>query len=288
MRRLIDEVGATDDALLGRLMRSVGPLPESEVSKRRVGRAVRERIASNAARAGRPSSLPRMRTVMAAAGLVLIGGIAGATVGRDAWERLFAATPAPAPVPGPGSGADLPAPSANGLAPFATGSAPAALAPGGAPLVPPAGSPTVTANLAPLPSVAPAPVETAHRPAPGEASRANRHAAATATTRATTSAPILTVEEMDSINALMARAQQVLRKDPAFARVAAEDYLRKAPGGMLVEDATYVACAAAFAEHDADASELAARYLTRYPSGQWAPTVRALVERTQTSPDAQR
>lgn len=257
MRRLVDETnGDAGDLLLGRLLRDLGPLPESDVAKLRVRRAVLERTSGMAARQAAGSA--RLRMALAACALLVIGGIAGATVGRAAWERLVG--------PAPGAAVTPPhaAPSGHTRRTAEPTSAPGAVA-----------SPALPAAPAADPSVVPAAVENAGQAAVAAPAPAARRRAAPAT------APSVgaVAEDLASPTALAKTALKEVGENPARSRVLAEDYLSRQPGGMVAEEMHYVLVIAAVRLGDADAAQLAARYLERYPSGRFAAQVREIAAR---------
>lgn len=247
MRRLIDETGGdAGDVFLSRLFRDVGPLPESDVARLRVRRAVLERTSGLAAR--RAPSGARLRMALAACALLVIGGIAGATVGRAAWERIVRPdSPVPPPVPAAPNAASR----ANARHAAAPVAGPVAIE------ATPAAAPTVPA-VAPVPAAqAPAVV-----PAPAARKRAAVNDA--------------TLDDASNPTVLAATAMREIRRNPARARVLAEDYLAREPNGMVAEEMQYVLVAAAAALGDTDAAQLAARYHARFPSGRLVEQVRAI------------
>jgi hypothetical protein len=76
---------------------------------------------------------------------------------------------------------------------------------------------------------------------------------------------------------LVVEATKALRAehDARRARVLARRYLREHPGGALAEEAMAIVVEAALEQHDPDAQNLAAVYLTLYPDGSF----RAAIER---------
>ena len=250
--------GDADDKLLGRLMRSVGPLPSSELRKRRVLASMRARLAA------RDRRRPMLRTAMAAGALLIIGGVAGATIGRSAWDRLV--SPAP------------PAPSSLGPA------APAAATVGTrsvGQLAAPSAIPAPAAAVAPA---SPARLNSsAHgedRPAP-RIRRSARADEARGDSLAPPAplAPIATDEEDAPTLLVMAAKKALANNDPARARVLLDDYLAHNPDGQLAEGALVLAMQAAAAQDDPEAATLARRYLARYPMGQFSEAARQAIAR---------
>ena len=227
---------------LGGLLRGVGPLPRSELAARRVRRSVQQRMASP------PARPPRWRPALAAALLLLVGGVAGATIGRSAWDRLRPAA-APAPAPTDHRGAPL------------TGAAG------------PARSPS-NAEAAPANPPSPVAIPAAHPPArPPLRPRLE----------SARPGPAAAVDDgdLDAPTALINAALSALRKDadPERARLLCDDYLRQNPDGPVAEDALALSIEAAAAQQDPEAAAIARRYLARYPTGRYRAAADAALAR---------
>jgi hypothetical protein len=74
-------------------------------------------------------------------------------------------------------------------------------------------------------------------------------------------------------------AMQALRRDhdPVRARALLDAYLERHPNGALAEEALAISIEAAAAHHDADAPDLASRYLARYPTGPFSRLARQML-----------
>jgi len=263
MKRLSDEIDGEDPefAQLGRLMQAVGPLPPSELRQRRVLQAMRSRAAAG------PSARPLLRMAMASGLLVIIGGVAGATVGRSAWQRMVSLLAPASSSAGEGARArSLPA------SPAATPAAPVA---------DPIAAPAVVAPALPPPPALgahPLPVAAHHE----RAATSGRSASGSAAPGGAAAGPSPASIEDTRTEALMSAALSALRgspaeRDPERARVLLEDYLGAYPNGRFAEAALAYDIEAASAQSRDEARALARTYLARYPNGDYVETARRAI-----------
>lgn len=129
-----------------------------------------------------------------------------------------------------------------------------------------------------VPVAPPAPVALVPRPTPPRSTRPTTNAKQAAW-RSTKPA-----ERGDGDAGLVVQAMRALRRDddPALARALATTYLERHPFGALAEEALALSIEAAVAQHEPDASGLAARYLRQYPDGPF----RGLARRASRPTDA--